>query len=172
MEDNKTLTQQNAGEVQVTATDILKNEELMKQILESDAVKSMIQSEADRARTKATKEKESALSEFAKYKQETDLRIAELSEFQKNYTKVETLKKTGLDIELWDYVTGNTTEEIVASATSLQEKIAKLAQAKVGSNPQITSFTGLTKESFGKMSYAEKAKLYQTDRELYNQLKK
>ena len=166
--------EQNTGEVkELTATDILANEELMKQILASDTVKALVQSETDRVRTKAAKEKEMNMTEFEKYKAETDAKISELSKFQKDYSKMEALRKSGLNVELWDYVSGESHEDIIAKAKALDEKINKLAQAKVGANPQTSnSFQGITKEQFGKMSYSERAKLYQTDRELYEQLKK
>ncbi len=157
-----------------TATDVLGNTEVMKEILKSDAVKALIQSEADRVRTKAAQEKESQLTEFAKYKQETDSKIAELSKFQKDYFKTETLKKSGLDVDLWGYVNGDTEADILKSAEALKTKIAQLAQVQVGGQvPTDTkSYSGLTKEQFGKMTYTEKAELYQKDKDLYFKMSK
>ena len=158
---------------QITTEEILKNQELMAEILKSDAVKMAIQSEADRVRTKASREKESTLAEFNKYKSEMDSKIAELTKFQANYLKTETLRKSGLDLDLWDYVSGNTEAEILKNAEALKTKISSLAQKAVGVIPDTSkSFTGITAEQFGKMTYSEKAELYQTDRELYNKLAK
>lgn len=67
---------------EIKLEEILGNRELMTQLLERDTIKALIQSETDRVRTKATQEKNMQLSEFAKYKQETEGRLAELTKFQ------------------------------------------------------------------------------------------
>lgn len=171
---DNTATDNQIEAKEITLEDVLKNAELMAKILQSDAVKTLIQSETDKVRTKAAREKESNVSEFAKYKAEMDAKIAELSKFQKNYLKTETLKKSGLDLELWDYITGDTEEEILANAKALSGKIQKLAETQVGGDPAPGGGSGqtITKEQFGKMTYTEKAELYQKDRELFEKLSK
>lgn len=174
------------GEVQDTATggeketktitveDILKNKDFMAQILESDAVKAVIQSETDKVRTKASKEKESTMSEFERYKAEMDKQIAEMKKFQSDHMKTKVLKKCGLDLKLWDFVHGENEEEILKQAETLKNTVQKIAESKIGAkvNTGGKDFTGMTKEQFGKMTYTEKAELYQTDRELYEKLSK
>ena len=66
---------------------------------------------------------------------------------------------------------GDTEEEIKKSANELKKLISKKAEEVVGSKTQTgTSYAGLTKEQFGKMTYAEKAELYQKDKETYEKL--
>lgn len=166
IKEKKEITEKAAGEVNITATDVLKNEELMKQILNSDTIKTLIQSETDRVRTKAAQEKQTTLAEL-------ETKIAELTEFQKQSIKMQALKKTGLDIELWDFVNGENEEEILKNAQALNIKLQKIAESKVGAPVSTSStFIGVTKEQFGKMSYAEKAQLFQKDKELYYKLSK
>lgn len=172
----------NVGEVQETATtitaaEVIGNKELMAEIFKSDVVSKHIQGEIDKVRTKASQEianiKLEKDNDFARYKTETDTRIAELAAFQKNYLKTEVLRKTGLDLDLWDYVKGETEEEIKKSATELKKLIAKMAEETVGAKIQtMKTYTGLTKEQFGKMTYTEKAELYQKDKETYERLMK
>ena len=158
---------------EITVDDVLGNEKLMTEILKSKAVLDLVQSESDRVRTKASKEKADVSGEFAKYKLETDTKIAELTKFQKDFFKTEILKKSGLDVDLWQYVTGETEEDILKSAKDLTDKITKLAEKKVGGKPQTEkTFTGITKEQFGKMSFTERAELYQKDFALYQELTK
>ena len=156
---------------EITLDEVLANKEIMESILKSDVVAKLIQGEVDKVRTKASQEGKEKESEFAKYKSETDLKIAELTAFQKNYFRTEVLRKSGLETDLWDYVKGDTEEEIKKSANELKKLIAKKAEEVVGSKTQTgTSYVGLTKEQFGKMTYAEKAELYQKDKETYEKL--
>lgn len=171
--------QTNTGGVQETETptvkleEILANKEIMDGILKSETVSKFVQSEIDKVRTKASKLTAEKETEFSKYKTETDKRIAELTAFQKNYFRTETLKKLGLEIELWDYVKGDSEEEIKKSAENLKNIITKKAETVVGGKIKpTTSYSGLTTEKFGKMTYAEKAELFQKDQELYNKLSK
>ena len=157
-----------------TLQDILGNEELMKQIIGSDAIKALIQSETDKVRTKAAQEKQAKISEFAQYKEQTDKTIAELKAFQTEFLKTEVLKTSGLDVELWGYVKGETKEEIQASAKALKDLIGTKAQQLAGAPAGKGGTSGpakpVTAEQFGKMTYSEKAELYQTDPELYRKL--
>lgn len=176
-------TNVNAGEVKnetatakITLQDVLGNSELMVSLLKSEEVSKFIQSEVDKVRTKASQDlaqaKQTQDDDFAKYKAETEAKINELTIFQKNYLKNEILKKSGLEVELWDYVKGETEEEIKKSATELKKLIAKKAEETVGGKAQIgKTYTGLTKEQFGKMTYTEKAELFRTNPEIYNSLK-
>lgn len=59
-----------------------------------------------------------------------------LTIFQKNYLKNEILKKSGLEVELWDYVKGETEEEIKKSATELKNLLQKVEET-VGGKAQI-----------------------------------
>ncbi|PID67412.1 MAG: hypothetical protein CR959_00300 [Fusobacteriales bacterium] len=180
--------QTKTGEVEnkeTTATvkleDVLGNKEIMEGIMKSDVITKFIQGEVDKARTKASIDKQTEINkvkqesetEFSKYKAETDKKIAELEAFQRNHFRTEALKKLGLEVELWDYVKGDTEEEIKQSAEALKKIINKKAETAVGGNIKPTiNYTGLTAEKFGKMTYAEKAELYQKDQELYNKLSK
>lgn len=165
------VEQKTATTKEISLDEVLSNKNLIGDILKSDIVSKYIQSEVDKIRTKASQEGKEKDNEFAKYKAETDSKIAELTAFQKNYFRIETLRKTGLETELWDYVKGDTEEDIRNSAAELKKLITKKAEESVGAKVQTnTSYTGLTKEQFGKMTYTEKAELFQKDKEIYEKL--
>lgn len=155
----------------ISAEDVLGNSELMAKILKSDVIVKLIQAETDKIRRKASDESKVKDDDFAKYKAETDAKISELTAFQKNYFKSEILKKSGLEVELWDYVKGETEEEIKKSASELKKLITKKAEETVGGKVQTgKTYTGITKEQFGKMNYTEKAELFRNNKELYESL--
>ncbi len=149
--------------------EIEKKKDLEKQLKDKEEeLAELIKSNADNEKAKQASE-----TEFSKYKSDTDKKIAELTAFQKNYFRTETLKNLGLEVELWDYVKGDTEEEIKKSAESLKNIISKKAETAVGGKVETkNSYTDLTAEKFGKMTYAEKAELYQNDKELYEKLSK
>lgn len=66
---------------------------------------------------------------------------------------------------------GETEEEIKKSASELKKLIAKKAEEIVAGKVQTgKTYTGITKEQFGKMSYTEKAELFRNNKELYESL--
>lgn len=164
---------ENKEEEIISLEDVLKNKELIDKLLKSEPVINFVQSEVDKVKNKLSQENAQQLSEFEAYKLETGKEIKNLKEFQTNYFRTETLKKSGLDIELWDYVKGITEEEILKSAESLKQLISKKVENKAGFNPNSGNndkFKGITKEQFGKMSYTEKAELFQSNKDLYLEL--
>lgn len=158
----------------VSLEDVLNNKELVEGFLKSDIVAKLVQSEVDKVRTKSTQEKAKQLSEFEAYKLETTVKLQELQEFQTRYFRTEALKESGLDIELWEYVKGSTKEEILKSAEGLKQLISKKVETKAGFTPDSGNngdkFKGITKEQFGKMSYTERAELFQKNKDLYLEL--
>lgn len=142
----------------------------------SDFFKKAIQSEADKVRTKATTEKKT-LEERLTAQEKIN---SELLAFKNETVKVKVLKEMGIPLEFWDIIQAGTEEEIKGTAEKLLTAHRTLLTAEVetrlkanGSNPGAGHQDGtLTKEQFSKLTYAERTKLYNEDRELYDSLNK
>lgn len=158
-----------------------------------EEVQKLIASEADRRVTQALKtqqqkyEKQLSLSKLdgiERERAEKDATIAELQEklaayeVEKNRSELKSvLSSRGLSAEFADLIhVSDNLEESQTRIDSL-DKLFKTAVAEevkrrlAGNNPQVGTSSGeVTKESFAKMSLAEKQKLYRTNPELYTKL--
>ena len=147
------------------------------------SVQKLIQSETDKVRTKYSQELKTANDELAKYKPkektqeekdlETRIRALELreSEITAKEKKVQIkgkLEEKGLPTALADYLRIETDEDI--------EKVgSELATYFLNNGVKPTNHSKskpVTKEQFNKMSYAQRAQLYQENPELYKALSK
>lgn len=158
-----------------------------------EEVLALIQSESDKRVTQALKterkkyEKQLSLSKLdgdEREKAEKDNRIAELEEMvaqmniDRNKSELKSvLSSRGLSAEFADII--NISDDIEASQANI-DKLDKLFKAAVkaevekrlaGSAPKgNTTPAEITKDSAKKMSMAERQKLFNTNRELYNKL--
>lgn len=151
-----------------------------------EAVQKIIQSETDKVRTKYSSELKTVNDELAQYKpkqkSESELaleqRIAnleakekELANKERAMTIADKLKAKGLPSELAQYL--NVGEDIDGSIDKVGDTLGNYFLGQV-SNPSGNHSTnkGITKADFAKMSYAERAKLFQENNELYKALSK
>ena len=151
-----------------------------------EAVQRIIQSETDKVRTKYSSELKTVNDELAHYKpkqkSESELaleqRIAnleakekELANKERAMTIADKLKAKGLPCELAQYL--NVGEDIDGSIDKVGDALGNYFLGQV-SNPSGNHSTnkGITKADFAKMSYAERAKLFQENNELYKALSK
>lgn len=151
-----------------------------------EAVQRIIQSETDKVRTKYSSELKTVNDELAQYKpkqkSESELaleqRIAnleakekELANKERAMTIADKLKAKGLPSELAQYL--NVGEDIDGSIDKVGDALGNYFLGQV-SNPSGNHSTnkGITKADFAKMSYAERAKLFQENNELYKALSK
>lgn len=151
-----------------------------------DAVTKLVQSETDKVRTKYSSELKTVNDELAQYKpkqkSESELaleqRIANLEAKEKEVankeramTIADKLKAKGLPCELAQYL--NIGEDIDGSIDKVGDTLGNYFLGQV-SNPSGNHSTnkGITKADFAKMSYAERAKLFQENNELYKALSK
>lgn len=182
---NINVNEEDTGAVETTETE---------KVYTQDEVLKLIQAEADRRTNQALKkqqakyEKQLSLSKLdgdERAKAEKDNRIAELEEqlaafqIERNRSELKSvLSSRGLSAEFADIITIN--DDIEASQANI-DKLDKLFKAAVraevekrlaGNAPRGNSAsTGEpTKESFGKMSLAEKNALYAKNPELFKKL--
>ena len=151
-----------------------------------EAVQKIIQSETDKVRTKYSSELKTVNDELAQYKprqkSESELaleqRIAnleakekELANKERAMTIADKLKAKGLPSELAQYL--NIGEDIDGSIDKVGDALGNYFLGQV-SNPSGNHSTnkGITKADFAKMSYSERAKLFQENNELYKALSK
>ena len=151
-----------------------------------EAVQKIIQSETDKVRTKYSSELKTVNDELAQYKpkqkSESELaleqRIAnleakekELANKERAMTIADKLKAKGLPSELAQYL--NIGEDIDGSIDKVGDALSNYFLGQV-SNPSGNHSTnkGITKADFAKMSYSERAKLFQENNELYKALSK
>ena len=142
-----------------------------------------LQSETDKVRTKYSSDLKLANEELAKYKpkdkSESELaledRIAklearekEIASKEKAMTIASKLKEKGLPSELAQFITvGDDVDKTIETVG------ATLGNYFLNNGSKPTSHTtnkGLTKEDFKKMSYSERAKLFQENEPLYKAL--
>lgn len=151
-----------------------------------EAVTKLVQSETDKVRTKYSSELKTVNDELAQYKpkqkSESELaleqRIAnleakekELANKERAMTIADKLKAKGLPSELAQYL--NIGEDIDGSIDKVGDALGNYFLGQV-SNPSGNHSTnkGITKADFAKMSYSERAKLFQENNELYKALSK
>lgn len=151
-----------------------------------EAVTKLVQSETDKVRTKYSSELKTVNDELAQYKpkQKSDSELAleqrianleakekELANKERAMTIADKLKAKGLPSELAQYL--NLGEDIDGSIDKVGDTLGNYFLGQV-SNPSGNHSTnkGITKADFAKMSYAERAKLFQENNELYKALSK
>ena len=151
-----------------------------------DAVNKLVQSHEDRIRTDYSKKLKDVQTELDQYKpkqkSESELaleqRIANLEAKEKEVankeramTIADKLKAKGLPSELAQYL--NLGEDIDGSIDKVGDTLGNYFLGQV-SNPSGNHATnkGITKADFAKMSYSERAKLFQENNELYKALSK
>lgn len=151
-----------------------------------EAVQKIIQSETDKVRTKYSSELKTVNDELAQYKpaeksdaeKALEQRIANLEAKEKEVankeramTIADKLKAKGLPGELAQYL--NVGEDIDGSIDKVGDALGNYFLGQV-SNPSgnHTTNKGITKADFAKMSYSERAKLFQENNELYKALSK
>ena len=189
MEDNKDILEKGSP-----------NEEEVKTYTEEEVLK-LIQSESDKRVSQALKTQkekfEKKISEAEKLRnmdetQQTqyklEQRIEELEELNRKYALAEnkaTLSKAlaerNLPVQFVDYLVGDDAEEMMQNLTDF-EKVWKaavtdavstqLAKGAINLKSASTKQSGLTKEEFHKMSLAQQQELYNTNKELYDELNK
>lgn len=151
-----------------------------------EAVQKIIQSETDKVRTKYSSELKTVNDELAQYKpkQKSDSELAleqrianleakekEVANKERAMTIADKLKAKGLPSELAQYL--NVGEDIDGSIDKVGDALGNYFLGQV-SNPSgnHTTNKGITKADFAKMSYSERAKLFQENNELYKALSK
>ena len=151
-----------------------------------EAVNKLVQSETDKVRTKYSSELKTVNDELEKYKpkQKSDAELAleqrianleakekELANKERAMTIANKLKAKGLPSELAQYL--NVGEDIDGSIDKVGDALGNYFLGQV-SNPSGNHSTnkGITKADFAKMSYSERAKLFQENNELYKALSK
>ncbi|MBQ0088113.1 MAG: DUF4355 domain-containing protein [Prevotellaceae bacterium] len=191
MENDKVLNTQNAEPENKTAEEQGQQEA---KTYTAEEVEKLLQAESDRRVNQALKtqqkkyEKQLSLAQLdgdAREKAEKDNRIAELEEqlrdfqVQKNKSELKSVLATrGLDSRFGDLL--SISDDIETSQSTIDEfdKLFKAAvKAEVekrlsGNNPKGnggSSAAAMTKESFGKLSIAEQAKLLSQNNEFYSQ---
>lgn len=149
-----------------------------------DAVTRLVQSETDKVRTDYSKKLKDVQTELDQYKpaeksdeeKALEQRIAnleakeqELASKERAMTIADKLKAKGLPGELAQYL--NVGEDIDSSIDEVGDALGNYFLGHV-SNPSgnHTTNKGITKADFAKMSYAERAKLFSENNELYKAL--
>ena len=181
---------------EVTATENVNVNEEVKTYTQEEVDK-LLQQEADRRvtsalkkqaekfeREKAESEKLRDMDEQQRKEYEYEKKVKELEnkerEFNLMQNKLEASKimgEHGLPVSFVDYIVAEDAETMMVNITNFETQwkaavadavSARIAQpAPKGSN---VSQTGLTKETFKKMSLAQQSEIYRTNPELYKQL--
>lgn len=146
-------------------------------------VEKLIQSETDKVRTDYSNRLRTANEELAKYKPEEksdsekalearlsalEAREKEIAQKERSMQITSKLKEKGLPETLAEYL--NIDEDVDGTIDKVGTSLGNyfLNGSNKPSNHQTNR--GLTKEDFKKMSYAERAKLFQENNELYKAL--
>lgn len=161
-------------------------------LFDEKAVTKRIQSEQDKVRTEYSKKIKDIEAELVKYKPkdkseselELEKRLKVLEDKEKEVQakekllKVsETLETNGLDKQLAKYLNVQGVEDLESYVAEVSNVIkehitnSKIDNSFKPSNHKSTKDT-ISKEEFNKMGYVERAKLYETNKDLYNRLKK
>lgn len=133
----------------------------------SEAAKLASMTESERAQAEIQKEREAF--------------EAERKQFQRERMELQTVKELsaeGLPTSFSGYVIADTAEDVKkniadfksAWQTALEDAVNERLKGKTPSNSS-TKVVSMTKEEFNKLGYAERAKLIETDPELYQELK-
>lgn len=154
----------------------------------------LLQQEGDKriSQYMKTQEKKQREAEKLKGMNEEDRRVYELDERERKIAEKEEelqmaenkaeglsiLAEKGLSPALIQFVLNADAETMYSNIKTLDKEFKKCVKAEVekrlgGNAPQANTSTteGLTKAQFAKMSLAEKQRLFETDRDLYNSLK-
>ena len=150
-----------------------------------EAVTKLVQSETDKVRTKYSSELKTVNEELAQYKpkQKSDAEKAleeritalenrekELASKEKAMTIANKLKEKGIPTELAQYLSvGDNVDETVEKVGALFGNYFLDGTSKPTNH---NTHKGITREDFKRMGYAERAKLYSENPELYNALNK
>lgn len=150
-----------------------------------EAVTKLVQSETDKVRTKYSSELKTVNDELAQYKpkQKSDAEKAleeritalenrekELASKEKAMTIANKLKEKGIPTELAQYLSvGDNVDETVEKVGALFGNYFLDGTSKPTNH---NTHKGITREDFKRMGYAERAKLYSENPELYNALNK
>lgn len=140
------------------------NEDIFEKL--NSAVDKTIQSENDKIRTEYSK-KVRELEKFKPIEQTSEqIELANLKKELADTKFSKTLKDIGVDDSLAKFIRSD------ANVEELGTFIKGFAQAQKDFIPSLNmSDTSITKEQFKKMGITEKTKLYESNPELYNQLK-
>ncbi len=186
MEDNKQLDQEQNGAAEAPKT------------FTQEEVDKMLQAEADRrvSSALAKKEKETQrkiaeaerlakLSDEDRFQAELDTRERALAEKERELTlsqnrvsALQVMEKSGVPASLVEFVLHEEADTMMSNIKTLKSEIDKAVQmqvaSKIGSGaPGKADVNGkLSKETFAKLSISEKAKIYSTNPELYEELSK
>lgn len=145
-----------------------------------EVVSKAIQSEGDKVRTKYSKELNELKSELNKYKpvektdaekeleqrqKELEQKERELANKEKSYLIKDKLAEKGLPSELAKFI--NVNDDVETTIEELGGTLNNyfLKNNHIPSNHNKSE--GITKEQFKRMSYVERAKLFETNPELY-----
>lgn len=151
-----------------------------------EEVNKQLQSETDRVRTeysKKLKQMEEKLQELKpKEKSESEIelenRIKALEDKEKEiqakeiqFKMTETLENNGLNKQLAKYLNVQGVEDLESYITEVKETLNnQLLNNSFKPKNHSNAKEVITKEQFNKMSYMERQKLYETNKELYNKL--
>jgi len=138
---------------------------------QQEKVTALLQSEGDKIRTKYSKELselKEQLPELEKKQQELKEKEKEIANKEKTYTLKEKLASNGLPTELAKYLAvGDDVDELVKEiGGTLNSHFLNESHKPTNHNKN----EGLTKDQFHKMPYMERAKLFETNPELYKKL--
>jgi hypothetical protein len=152
---------------------------------QTELVKKYVQSETDKVRTDYSQKLKTVNDELLKYKpveksdseKALEERIAtleakeqELANKERAMTIADKLKEKGLPSELAQYL--NVGEDVDASIERVGAAIGNYFLDGTNKPTNHTTNRGLTKQDFKRMSYAERAKLYAENPQLYQALNK
>ena len=150
-----------------------------------ESVKKFVQSETDKVRTDYSTKLKTANDELSKFKpaeksdaekalEERIKKIEEkeklLNDKEKQNTISEKLKEKGLPIELSSFI--NIGDDVDSDVDKVVTALGKYFLNSNFKPESHASNKGITKEQFAKMSYLERAKLYEENPELYKMLAK
>lgn len=150
-------------------------------------VQKVLQSETDKVRTDYTKKVKSLEEELATLKPDEkteeekalEQRLKALEDKEKEIAKKEmefkiseTLQNNGLPKQLAKYLNTQGAEDLESYLGEVKEILNNhiLDGSFKPEKHNKNSNTGITKEQFNKMTYAERAELYNTNADLYNRL--
>lgn len=178
--------EQMEGVKSYVAGEVTKTKDSYKDFVDKNTYKDSI-TKADYDKAIATKNKEynkqikDLQDELTKYKpvEKSDAEKALEQRLVKLEERENQMKDKEALINLADNLKANKLPEALASYLNPDSDIAKITEifnkhlldsSYKPDNKQTSNFTGVTKEQFNKMSYNDKVKLYQENKELYNQL--
>lgn len=137
----------------------------------NEIINKVAQASSDKVRTEYSAKLKEVESKLPKEKSESELqlesKLAEINKIEKQLKAKEFCLTNGIDSSLADYL--NLDAEDLSPLSEYFNKVKKENSYKPQSHKENQ---GMTKEQFKKLSYSERAKLAETNQELYNQLSK